>query len=130
LLRKGRFDELFFVDLPNVTERGQIVWATLRSFNRDPNALDCGAVADATDGFTGSEIAALIPDAMFTAFADNERTIVTADLLGAAQTVTPLSETAKEQIARLRNWAKGRARSATTPSEATPQAARVRVLDL
>jgi hypothetical protein len=129
LLRKGRFDELFFVDLPNTTERGQIVWATLRNFKRDPNTLDCGAVADATAGFTGSEIAALVPDAMFAAFADGEREIVTKDLIAAAASITPLSKTAETKITGLREWAKGRARLATTP-QVQDQRQAGRVLDL
>jgi hypothetical protein len=133
LLRKGRFDELFFVDLPNLQERAQIVAATLKTYKQNTErheVINMVKVAQACEGFTGSEIAALVPDAMFTAFADNERTIVTADLINAAQTVTPLSETAKEKIAGLRQWAKGRARSATTPTVETPRESRGRVLDL
>lgn len=133
LLRKGRFDELFFVDLPNVQERAQIVAATLLLYKQNSERherIDMAAVAEACEGFTGSEIAALVPDAMFAAFSDQQRTIVTADLLTAARTVTPLSETAKPKIDALRDWAKGRARPATSALVETPASARVRVLDL
>lgn len=129
LLRKGRFDELFFIDLPTNPERSQILFATLKAHNRDPNAPDVGAIADATAGFTGSEIAALVPDALYAAFADGAREITTADLLAAAATVVPLSKTAADKIATLRNWAKGRARPATTPEGATTVPS-VRALDL
>jgi ATP-dependent 26S proteasome regulatory subunit len=132
LLRKGRFDELFFVDLPNAIERIAIVQATLNTYPRHAAAqVDYERVAIATEGFTGAEIASLIPEALFTAFADNERAPTTEDLLAAASTVVPLSETAKEKIAELRNWAKTRARSATTAqAPVTRQEPTGRVLDL
>jgi MoxR-like ATPase len=132
LLRKGRFDELFFVDLPTQTERAQIVAATLKTYKQNTEAhavIDMRAVAQACAGFTGSEIAALVPDAMFNAFADNERTITTADLIAAAGTVTPLSKTAEQKISALREWSKGRARPATTP-EVQARGPVVRALDL
>ena len=117
LLRKGRFDEVWFVDLPTAIERSSVLGAALKSHGRDPTALkiDFKAVAGVTADFTGSEIAALVPEAMFSAFADGQREIVTGDLVAAAQTVVPLAETAKEKIAKLREWAKGRARPATSP---------------
>jgi hypothetical protein len=115
LLRKGRFDELFFVDLPTAREREAIVAASLPG-NRPPG-IAISVVARACEGFSGAEIAAIVPDAMFEAFADGERALRTEDLLTAAATVTPLSKTASEKIARLREWAKGRARSASTPEE-------------
>jgi SpoVK/Ycf46/Vps4 family AAA+-type ATPase len=133
LLRKGRFDEMFFIDLPNRTERLQIVNAALRSYGRDftimkPEGLS--AVVDATEAFTGSEIAAIVPDAMFKAFADGGREINAADLILAAETVVPLAETAKEKIEKLRDWAKERARPATRPEPKTASAKPVRALDI
>lgn len=120
LLRKGRFDELFFVDLPSPPERESILNATLDQLcPRMPMSIGLTAVAKATQGFTGAEIAALVPDAMFAAFADGERAITTQDLLAAAKTVVPLSETASEKINELRKWAKGRARFASTPVSET-----------
>jgi len=129
LLRKGRFDELFFVDLPTNQERAQIAFATLRGFERDPNSVDCGAVADATEGFTGAEIAAVVPEAMFAAFNDGERAIATDDLLAAAKGVVPLSKTAAPKIKALREWAVGKARPAGVAEEKT-SAPRLRSLDI
>ena len=115
LLRKGRFDEVFFVDLPTTSEREAIVGASLRYYGRDASLVDAAAVAAATQGFSGAEIAALVPDAMFAAFGDAERPVVTSDLLTAASAVVPLAKTAAEKIETLRSWAKGRARLASAP---------------
>lgn len=119
LLRKGRFDEIWFVDLPTQVERESIVHAALKQHKRDTRAVtvDASAVAEATNGFNGAEIAQLIPDAMFAAFNDNGREIATADLIAAAATVVPLSKTADNKIARLRQWAVGRARRASATEE-------------
>lgn len=125
LLRKGRFDEVWWVDLPNVTERASIVAATLRGHNRGDLEINLAAIARATEGFTGSEIAALVPDAMYVAFADDQREIHTEDLLEAARTTTPLSKTAAEKIQKLRDWAAGgRARAASRMDEEPPTKAR------
>lgn len=126
LLRKGRWDELFFVDLPNRSERIEIIRASLMTHKRPVPAEDSasggavalGKIADACEGFTGAEIAALVPDALYAAFAESEREICTADLLAAAATVSPLSKTAGEKIAKLREWAEGRARRATSAETA------------
>jgi SpoVK/Ycf46/Vps4 family AAA+-type ATPase len=129
LLRKGRFDEVWFVDLPNEEERRSVLEASLRSYKRDPDAIDLEMVSAATDGYTGSEIAALVPDAMFVAFADKARPIHSADLLNAAKTVAPLSRTANTKIDALRAWAVGRARPATAVT-ATVAGKSARVVDL
>jgi AAA+ superfamily predicted ATPase len=126
LLRKGRFDEMFFVDLPTRVERAAILRAALVQHGRDPDSVDCEAVP--LEGFTGAEIAAIVPDALFAAFADGERAITTADLVAAAEEVTPLSKTASEKIETLRTWSKGRARNASTPEAS--DAGRGRSLDL
>jgi hypothetical protein len=131
LLRKGRFDDVWFVDLPNEQERGLVLEATLRSFGRSTDGIDVRAVSRACVGFTGAEIAALVPDAMFVAFADDERGIITTDLITAAESVVPLSKTAAEKITRLREWAKGRARPATSNTTGIGGQKRgVRALDL
>lgn len=128
LLRKGRFDELFFVDLPTTSERAEIMAASLKANNRDPDTIDLGLVARSTEGFVGAEIAALVPDALFMAFADEEREITSADLVMAARNVVPLSKTAAEKINALREWAKTRARFASTPEVQSTNTGRV--LDL
>ena len=79
-------------------------------------------VVSATEGFTGSEIAAIVPDAMYVAFSEDGRAIRIEDLLAAASTVVPLSRSSAEKIEKLRTWAVGRARSATTPEVSTAPA--------
>lgn len=131
LLRKGRFDEVWFVDLPNHLERTEIIAAALRAHGRGRVSLSYTLVAAKCEDFTGSEIAAIVPEAMFTAFGDGQRQITDADLIAAAGTVVPLSKTAAEKIKRLREWANGRARRATSPAaEAKTARATARALDL
>ena len=114
LMRAGRFDSIWMVDIPNRIERDQIFRASLRKSGRsDELDLDYEAISRATEGFTGSEIAAIVPDAMFAAFADQKREICTQDIIESAARVVPLTKTAAEKIAKLREWAKGRARLAT-----------------
>lgn len=124
LLRKGRFDELWFVDTPTAAEREAVLAASIRSHGRTTDGIDLPAVAGACESFTGAEIAAIVPDALFAAFADGQRAPTTADLLAAADTVTPLVSTAAEKIDRLRTWAKGRARPATTDAPASAKRGR------
>lgn len=115
LLRKGRFDEIFWVDLPTQEERAAIVAASLKSHNRKADGIDLSAVARTTSGFSGAEIAALVPEALFAAFGDGARPISTEDLINAAKTVVPLSTSAATKIDRLRKWADGKARLASKP---------------
>lgn len=128
LLRKGRFDELFWVDLPTTTERAAILAASLKQHGRSADGIDLERLAIATDGFTGSEIAAIVPDALFVAFSDGARELTTEDLRAAAATVAPLSKTAAERIEGLRQWARGRARPASTPEQTA--SGNARALDL
>lgn len=113
LLRKGRFDEMFFVDLPTDVERAEVLKATLRQYDRGEAAVDVAAVVEKTRGWTGAEISALVPEAMFAGFADGARQLSTDDLLAAARNVVPLSQTAADKIGKLREWAKGRTRPAS-----------------
>jgi len=128
LLRKGRFDEMFWIDLPTHGERAAIMKSALAQHGRTTEGIDVDAVAMFMDGFTGAEIAACVPDALFAAFAEDSRALTTADLKTAAATVVPLAKTAQEKIGALREWAKGRARPASTPE--TASATTVRSLDL
>lgn len=121
LLRKGRFDEIFFVDLPSVNERMSILNAALRSHGLSPttpHSLDIEYLAKATDSFTGAELAALIPEAMYAAFADGERSLHTDDIARAVASTVPLAKTAAEKVDALRKWAKTRARNASTVTAA------------
>ena len=117
LLRKGRFDELFFVDLPTYGERVAIIQAALRANGRS-EAIDAETIAKHTSDFTGAEIAALVPEALYVSFADNARSLSTDDLMVAASHTVPLARTSAERITKLREWAKGRARNASTPEVA------------
>lgn len=122
LFRKGRFDELFFVDLPTLEERKGILAVTLKK-HRKGATVNLTTVARATPGFSGAEIAALVPDAMFNAFSDGGRDITTDDLLKVRESVTPLSVQREKEITALRTWAKGRTRPASPPEVATTQEA-------
>jgi SpoVK/Ycf46/Vps4 family AAA+-type ATPase len=119
LLRKGRFDELWFVDLPTTKERAEVLKAALREYNRQGVKIDAMKVAEACVDFTGSEIAAIVPDALYAAFADKKRQINTNDLVSAASKVVPLAKTARDKITKLREWASANARRATTPETDT-----------
>ena len=114
LLRKGRFDELFFVDLPNQVEREAIWTIQVQKYGRNPREYDLVQLARATEGLTGSEIENVFVDALFHAFDENkEPTDLSVALV--LNEFVPLSKLMAEQIAGLRNWAKGRARLATSP---------------
>jgi SpoVK/Ycf46/Vps4 family AAA+-type ATPase len=115
LLRKGRFDELFFVDLPNQKEREAIWGIQIAKFKRDPEKFDTVQLARATEGLTGSEIEQLFIDSLHEAFSRHgEPTDLSIALL--LNDLVPLSKLMSEQIDALRRWAKGRARLATTQS--------------
>ena len=129
LLRKGRFDELFFVDLPNATERQAVLQSTLKTHKRDKVKIDVARVANDCKEFTGAEIAALVTDALYDAWNDGNREIATADLITAAKNVVPLAVTAKAKVESLRAWGKANARPASLPdAEMTTRGKRV--LDL
>lgn len=129
-LRKGRFDEVWWVDLPNQVEREAILLATLASHGRNMSlGGDFQRVASHCDRFTGAEIAAIVPDAMFAAFADGAREVSAKDLIAAAKTVVPLADTASEKITRMRAWAHGRARFASRPESGRGES-RGRKIDL
>ena len=114
LLRKGRFDEVFFVDLPNAGERADVLSTTLGKLPRPELGVqvDVAAVARVTDGFSGAELAGLVPEALFAAYSDGKRALRTEDLIQAAACTVPVSKAAAERIQGLRDWAKGRARQA------------------
>ena len=111
LLRKGRFDEIFFVDLPSASEREAILAIHLRKRKRDPARFDLGAVASATEGFNGAEVELALVSAMYAAFSAG-REVGTDDVIAAARETVPLSTTMAEDTDALRGWARTRARSA------------------
>jgi SpoVK/Ycf46/Vps4 family AAA+-type ATPase len=108
LIRKGRFDELFFVDLPSASERKQIFCIQLTRRKRNPADYDLDRVAAAAKGFSGAEIESAVQTALYAAFA-RKLEVNTEDLLTALSSTVPLSVTRAEEIAELRAWAKDRA---------------------
>ncbi len=117
MTRKGRFDEIFFVDLPTASEAKAVLATTIEKFNRKPNDFNLGKLTAQMVGFSGSEIAETVPSGLFRAFAEGERKLKDADILAAAATTVPLSESAKTRIDALRNWAGSHARPASPPEE-------------
>jgi ATPase family associated with various cellular activities (AAA) len=108
LIRKGRFDELFFVDLPSVAERKQIFSIQLTKRRRNPADYDLDRVATAAKGFSGAEIESAVQTALYAAFARKQE-LSSEDLLTALSSTVPLSVTRAEEIDELRAWAKDRA---------------------
>ena len=104
LLRKGRFDEIFFVDLPGAEERREILRLHLRRRKQDPAAFDLDALAAAAEGFSGAELEQAVVSALYAALASGERPS-TALLRDEIARTRPLSVTRAEEIARLRAWA-------------------------
>ena len=112
LLRKGRFDELFFVDLPGKTERAEIFAVHLRKCGRDPAGFDLPALAARAEGYTGAEIEQIVHEALYAGYAAGRRPVTQEDLLHAAGEVVPIAVTMKEAIGAMRHWATSRARLA------------------
>jgi SpoVK/Ycf46/Vps4 family AAA+-type ATPase len=119
-LRRGRFDEIFSIDLPHVVEREQITSVILKRFKRDPKKFDLVKIAEATNDCTGAEIEAVVSEALFHAF-DAGREIETDDILAAAKNLIPLAKTAAEKIEAIRKWGEGRARQASKPPQVKEQ---------
>ncbi len=112
LLRKGRFDEIFFLDLPNSEERLSILDLHLKK-RRPSYSFPLSTIIDRTDGFSGAELEQAVIEGMHIAFSEN-RELMEKDLIKAVSELVPLSRTAKEQIDLLKEWAStGRARSAS-----------------
>jgi ATP-dependent 26S proteasome regulatory subunit len=108
LIRKGRFDELFFVDLPSAAERKQVFAIQLTKRKRNAAAFHLDAVAAAAKGFSGAEIESAVQTALYAAFARKQE-LSNQDLLTALSSTVPLSVTRAEEIAQLRDWANKRA---------------------
>lgn len=114
LLRKGRFDEIFFVDLPNKEDRKSIFSIHLAKKGQKPNDFALDKLAEESIGFNGAEIEECINEAMFAAYTENQETPILQikHLLDAIRGTVPLSITMKAQIDSLRNWADCRAKLA------------------
>jgi SpoVK/Ycf46/Vps4 family AAA+-type ATPase len=107
MVRKGRFDEIFFVDLPAAQNRREILVIHLQKRCLAPAQFDLDALTQATDGFSGSEIEQAIVSSMYTAHAQG-RTLAQDDLLTEIRQTRPLSVVMSEKVAEIRQWAADR----------------------
>ena len=122
-LRKGRFDEMFFVDLPDSKDRAAIWEIVIVRHKRDPQSYDLAALCKTTEGFTGAEIESAYREALHEAFAEGREPTAT-DISSAIAATTPVSKLMEERIEALRKWAKGRARDAGASSKPEPSGPR------
>jgi SpoVK/Ycf46/Vps4 family AAA+-type ATPase len=112
LVRKGRWDEVFFLDLPGAEERRIIIRIHLEKRGRNPNDFDTERLAEACPGFSGAEIEQVIISGLYDAF-DEGRPLVAEDILRNIHTTVPLSKSMAEPVQALRSWALSRARPAS-----------------
>ncbi len=124
LLRKGRWDELFFTDLPSADERESIWGIQIQRHGRKPQDFNVQGLALASEGHTGAEIEQAVIDALYRAFAET-REPKTGDMLAAVSDTVPLSKLMGEQIQGLRKWAQGRCRMAATVAVETGTGRRI-----
>ena len=113
LLRKGRFDEIFFCDLPDRDDRRQILEIHIRRKNRDPGQFDLEKLCDATVDYSGAEIEQAVVAAMYDAF-DTGNDLSTEGMLHVLKEIVPLAVTMREQIEGMREWSRTRARMASS----------------
>ncbi|MBM4074917.1 MAG: AAA family ATPase, partial [Planctomycetes bacterium] len=118
MLRRGRFDELFFVDLPTFEERKQILSIHLKKRGWNPEKYDLDDLATRSDGFSGAELEQIVVTALIDAFGQGN-VVSQGDLERAWRSTVPLSITMEDKIFALRNWAQDRCRRATSDSRVT-----------
>ena len=106
-IRKGRFDEVFFVDLPDAVARAEILRIHMRKRKQDPPRVDIAALAEASEGFSGAELEQAVVGGLYSAFAAGAG-LDTARLAKEISGTRPLSGTMRERIAELRHWASDR----------------------
>lgn len=114
LLRKGRLDEIFFIDLPGADERREIFSIHLKKRHRDASGFDLTALSEASSGFSGAEIEQVVVAGLFNAFNASSE-LNQAHLIQALEQTIPLSKTMSDEIEHLRQWAKPRTRPASPP---------------
>jgi SpoVK/Ycf46/Vps4 family AAA+-type ATPase len=107
LLRKGRFDEIFFIDLPQAGARKQIFEIHLRKRDRDPELFDMDELARESEGYNGAEIEQAIKSSIYDSFSRNTL-LSTGMIVSALRASPPLSVTMAEKMDALREWAVGR----------------------
>lgn len=116
LLRKGRFDEIFFVDLPTFEERKEIIKIHLNNVEQDEKNLHIDKLAELTKGFSGAELEEVVNESLFNIFdADslNKPILKTKDLINVINDFYPLARTMQERIENLRKWSKSRTKQAS-----------------
>jgi SpoVK/Ycf46/Vps4 family AAA+-type ATPase len=119
LLRKGRFDEIFFIDLPDAKEREDVLAIHVRRRGRDPHAFDLAQVAHQAENFSGAELEQVVVEGLHQAFAEKAE-LATAHLLVAVEQTFPLAVTLAEEVERLRAWAAHRTRPASRAAGTAP----------
>lgn len=118
LLRRGRFDELFFVDLPNPKDRGEIIQIYVKKgFKKDVDSALLEKLVHLSDGFAGADIEAAVRDVVKQAFINGDESITDQTFVDFFENVVPLSQTSPEQIAQIRAWGRERAVPAGKPFE-------------
>src|SRR5215469_5894003 len=116
LLRKGRLDDIFFVDLPGPEERKEIFKIHINRRRRDATKFDLETLAGGSAEFSGAEIEEAVNSALYDAFYAKQD-LTTENIKTSLSQTVPLAKTMDEQISRLRRWAEGRARNASVPRE-------------
>jgi SpoVK/Ycf46/Vps4 family AAA+-type ATPase len=128
LLRKGRFDEIFFVGLPTAKEREEIIKIHVGKYGRDPEKFAGKELADlvkATDGFSGAELEEAVVSALYSSFHDDERELEVKDVEVAVTNTNPLSKAKSEQLKKMAEWAQKNAVNASkSPKSAKGQGGR------
>src|SRR6266851_3957048 len=131
MMRKGRFDEIFFVDLPTLPERREIGAIHVKRRGRDASQFDLDKIAEKSEGFTGAEIEQAVVSALFDEYDrhGSAGVLTTEGVLHSISETVPLSRTMKEKVATLRTWCRTRARAASSDYHREEQAGS-RKLDL
>jgi ATP-dependent 26S proteasome regulatory subunit len=120
LLRKGRFDEIFFCDLPDREDRRAIMDIHLRKKKRDPGQFDMDKIVEATMDYSGAELEQAVIASLYDAF-DTGNDLTTDGLLNTLRDIVPLAITMREQIEAMREWARTRARMAASRGRVPPK---------
>ena len=105
-MRAGRFDEIFFVDLPNKEQRREVISVLLERKSRKPENFDLDPIIASSDNYSPAEIEKGINNAMFVAYAE-QREVITKDVVSELGKFKPLYESRKEEIQEMRDWALG-----------------------
>ena len=111
-MRKGRFDDTFFVDLPKPHERQEIFKVHIHQVQRNPDGFDLQALVDQSYGYSGAEIRESVLSGLYRAFDAGERNLITADILESIREIIPLSQSREKDMQALSRWAAVNARPA------------------